>query len=90
MWSPLAAFPPLLFIRESVAAVIFIKAVLEYPVSYATGFFTHNYLSGDVKPDQDNILLARWLVEAGEVLGIQVLDHIIIGDGLHLVLKITA
>jgi len=54
-------------IRESAAAVIFI----------------HNHPSGDTKPSQEDILLTRRLVQAGEVLGIQVLDHIIIGDGEH-------
>ncbi|HUJ19008.1 MAG TPA: DNA repair protein RadC [Nitrospirota bacterium] len=54
-------------IRESAAAVIFI----------------HNHPSGDTKPSQEDILLTRRLIQAGEVLGIQVLDHIIIGDGAH-------
>jgi DNA repair protein RadC len=54
-------------IRESAAAVIFI----------------HNHPSGDTKPSQEDILLTKRLVQAGEVLGIQVLDHIIIGDGNH-------
>lgn len=54
-------------IRESAAAVIFI----------------HNHPSGDIKPSQEDILLTRRLVQAGEVIGIQVLDHIIIGDGAH-------
>ncbi len=54
-------------IRESAAAVIFI----------------HNHPSGDTRPSQEDILLTKRLVQAGEVLGIQVLDHIIIGDTLH-------
>ncbi len=54
-------------VRESAAAVIFI----------------HNHPSGDVKPSQEDILLTRRLVQAGEVIGIQVLDHIIIGDNGH-------
>lgn len=54
-------------IRESAAAVIFI----------------HNHPSGDTRPSQEDILLTKRLVQAGEVLGIQVLDHIIIGDGGH-------
>lgn len=54
-------------IRESAAAVVFI----------------HNHPSGDVKPSREDILLTRRLVQAGEVLGIQVLDHIIVGDGVH-------
>jgi DNA repair protein RadC len=58
-------------IRESAAAVIFI----------------HNHPSGDIKPSRENILLTKRLVQAGEVLGIQVLDHIIIGDGCHFSFK---
>ena len=54
-------------IRESAAAVIFI----------------HNHPSGDTRPSQEDILLTKRLVQAGEVLGIRVLDHIIIGDGTH-------
>ncbi len=54
-------------IRESAAAVIFV----------------HNHPSGDTRPSQEDILLTRRLVQAGEVLGIQVLDHIIVGDGGH-------
>ncbi len=54
-------------IRESAAAVIFV----------------HNHPSGDTKPSQEDILLTRRLVQAGDVLGIQVLDHIIVGDAGH-------
>jgi DNA repair protein RadC len=54
-------------IRESAAAVIFI----------------HNHPSGDVKPSREDILLTRRLVQAGDVLGVQVLDHIIIGCDGH-------
>ncbi len=58
-------------IRESAAAVIFI----------------HNHPSGDINPSREDILLTKRLVQAGEVLGIQVLDHIIIGDGGHFSFK---
>jgi len=54
-------------IRESAAAVIFI----------------HNHPSGDTRPSQEDILLTKRLAQAGEVLGIRVLDHIIVGDGSH-------
>lgn len=54
-------------IRESASAVLFI----------------HNHPSGDTKPSQEDILLTRRLVQAGEVLGIRVLDHIIVGNGVH-------
>ena len=40
----------------------------------------HNHPSGNPEPSQEDISLTRRLVEAGEILGIEVLDHIIIGD----------
>lgn len=54
-------------VRESAAAVIFV----------------HNHPSGDTRPSQEDILLTRRLAQAGELLGIRVLDHIIVGDGSH-------
>lgn len=40
----------------------------------------HNHPSGDPSPSPEDIELTRRLVEAGELLGIEVLDHLIIGD----------
>lgn len=40
----------------------------------------HNHPSGDVEPSDDDIALTRRLVGGGDVLGIKVLDHIILGD----------
>ena len=40
----------------------------------------HNHPSGDPKPSQEDIKITRRLVEAGEIIGIEVLDHIIIGE----------
>ncbi len=54
-------------VRESAAAVIFV----------------HNHPSGDTRPSQEDILLTKRLVQAGDVLGIRVLDHVIVGDGGH-------
>jgi DNA repair protein RadC len=41
----------------------------------------HNHPSGAPQPSQEDRLLTRRLVLAGEALGITVLDHIILGDG---------
>ena len=43
----------------------------------------HNHPSGDPSPSRVDIELTRRLVKAGEVLGIKVLDHIIIGEGQY-------
>ncbi|MBI4745671.1 MAG: DNA repair protein RadC [Deltaproteobacteria bacterium] len=54
-------------IKESAAAMILI----------------HNHPSGDPTPSREDIELTKRLREAGELLGIKVLDHIVIGDGHH-------
>ena len=42
--------------------------------------FVHNHPSGDVNPSKHDFLTTRNLVDAGNILDIKVLDHIIIGD----------
>lgn len=58
-------------IRESAASVIFI----------------HNHPSGDPAPSRDDIAVTERLKQAGEIVGIATLDHIIIGDGSYVSLK---
>jgi DNA repair protein RadC len=41
----------------------------------------HNHPSGDPQPSAEDVLLTRRLVRAGEVMGIDVVDHIILGEG---------
>ena len=41
----------------------------------------HNHPSGDPQPSREDRTLTARLVEAGKLLGISVLDHIVIGDG---------
>jgi len=55
--------------------------------SAASVIFVHNHPSGDPTPSEDDIKLTKRLVEAGEIMGIDVLDHIIIGDKEYLSLK---
>ena len=43
-------------------------------------FTLHNHPSGDPTPSKEDIEITRRLNEAGELLGIRILDHIIIGD----------
>ena len=44
---------------------------------------THNHPSGDPIPSADDVQLTRRLVDAGALLGVEVLDHIIVGDGRY-------
>jgi DNA repair protein RadC len=41
----------------------------------------HNHPSGDPRPSHDDVLLTRRLKEAGAVMGIDLADHIVLGDG---------
>ena len=47
----------------------------------------HNHPSGDPEPSREDIALTNRLVEAGNIIGIDVLDHLIIGDGIFISLK---
>jgi DNA repair protein RadC len=47
----------------------------------------HNHPSGNVSASEQDIGLTKRLVEAGQIIGIDVLDHIIIGDNKHLNMK---
>ena len=55
--------------------------------SAASVLFVHNHPSGDPTPSKEDIVVTRRLVEAGDILGIAVLDHVIIGDGTYVSLK---
>jgi DNA repair protein RadC len=41
----------------------------------------HNHPSGDPTPSEDDVVVTRRLEEAGNTLGIQVLDHIVVAVG---------
>ena len=49
--------------------------------------FVHNHPSGDPEPSEDDIKLTKRLAQAGEIVGIDVLDHLVIGDKSYLSLK---
>ena len=47
----------------------------------------HNHPSGDPQPSQEDIRATKQLIDAGNHIGIKVLDHIVIGDGIFVSLK---
>lgn len=47
----------------------------------------HNHPSGDRSPSKDDLEITKRLVEAGNILGIQVIDHIVIGSCRYLSFK---
>lgn len=58
-------------IRRSAAAVILV----------------HNHPSGDPTPSREDVALTQRLIRAGELVGIEILDHLIIGDNKYISLK---
>ena len=63
---------------------VFIEAIKN---SSASIIICHNHPSGDPTPSNEDINITNRLKECGKLLGIEVLDHIIIGNGTYISLK---
>lgn len=57
---------------------VFKAAILSNAMSVVLG---HNHPSGDPTPSPEDLEITERLRKAGEILGIEVLDHVIIGEG---------
>ncbi len=55
--------------------------------SSASLILVHNHPSGNPNPSKEDINITKRLIEAGNIIGIEILDHIIIGDGIYYSLK---
>lgn len=55
--------------------------------SAASIIFVHNHPSGDPEPSKDDMVVTERLKATGDIIGINVLDHVIIGDGKYVSLK---
>jgi len=60
---------------------VFAPAVKEHA---AAVILVHNHPTGDPEPSSEDMAVTRRLRESGEIMGIRVLDHIIVGDGDYL------
>lgn len=47
----------------------------------------HNHPSGDPAPSDEDILATKRLIEAGQIVGIRLIDHVIIGNGSYTSLR---
>jgi len=59
---------------------VFVPVVRE---SAAAVFFVHNHPSGDPTPSREDIEITRRLRDVGELMGVRVLDHIVVGRGRY-------
>lgn len=63
---------------------VFLEAIKR---SSASIIVCHNHPSGITTPSKEDINITLRLKECGKILGIELLDHIIIGDGIYLSMK---
>lgn len=63
---------------------VFLHAVRR---SAAAVVLVHNHPSGDPAPSPEDVEMTMRLVESADILGIRVVDHIIIGDGVYTSMK---
>ena len=66
-------------VNSSVVGVreVYQKALLANAVSIIA---IHNHPSGDCTPSREDIEITKRMAEAGKILGVELLDHLIIGD----------
>jgi DNA repair protein RadC len=71
------------------ASVVHPREVFQPAVtkSAASIILAHNHPSGDTKPSDDDIELTKRIAKAGEIMGIEVLDHVIVSEKGHLSMK---
>jgi len=60
---------------------VFKSAILS---SAAALILVHNHPTGDPTPSAEDLAITRRLSEVGDLVGIRVLDHVIVGDGEYL------
>ena len=63
---------------------VFVEAVNNRAVSI---ILVHNHPSGNPKPSKNDLVVTRQMKDAGELLGIKLIDHIIIGDNSYVSLS---
>lgn len=77
------------FIGSLNASIVHPREVFKEAFRYsaASVICFHNHPSGDPSPSREDIAITQRLVECGQMLGIEVLDHIVIGDRKFISLK---
>jgi len=59
-------------------------AILSNSASILVG---HNHSAGQPEPSPEDIDVTKRLAEAGKIIGIELLDHLVVGDGQFISLK---
>ncbi|WP_144526813.1 DNA repair protein RadC [Peribacillus simplex] len=77
------------FIGSLNASIVHPREVFKeaFKRSAASIICLHNHPSGDPSPSREDIEVTKRLVECGKIIGIEILDHIIIGEHKYVSLK---
>ena len=78
-----------IYVGSLSASIVHPREIFKIPLrkSAASIILVHNHPSGDPSPSQEDLEVTRRLVEAGNLLGIAVRDHLVIGDGCYFSFK---
>lgn len=78
-----------IFIGSLNASIVHPREVFKeaFRRSAASIICIHNHPSGDPAPSREDIEVTKRLVECGKIIGIDILDHLIIGDKKYVSLK---
>jgi len=71
------------------ASLIHPREVFESAIKHSAAqiLIAHNHPSGETQPSDDDIAVTKRLVEAGKILGIEIVDHVIVSQTSFLSLK---
>ncbi|WP_176560238.1 RadC family protein [Brevibacillus dissolubilis] len=78
-----------IFVGSLDASIVHPREVFKEAIkrSSASIICLHNHPSGDPAPSREDVAVTKTLYEVGELIGISLLDHVIIGDGRYVSLK---
>lgn len=78
-----------IFIGTVNSSVAHPREIFKEAVKYPTArlIIAHNHPSGDTEPSHADVLFTKRMIACGELMGIEVLDHLIIGENQYLSLR---
>lgn len=78
-----------IFIGTVNSSVAHPREIFKEAVKYPTArlIIAHNHPSGDTEPSHADLYFTRRMIACGELMGIEILDHLIIGQGQYLSLR---
>lgn len=80
-----------IFIGTVNSSVVHPREIFKEAVKYPTAriIIAHNHPSGDTTPSQPDLNFTRRMIECAEIMGIELLDHLIIGHSTYISLRET-